>query len=58
MTFIEDALHVTKPPTQSTHSLQVGVQFPEEPEVEPFKFKGQDLFEKLREDVRRCREAF
>lgn len=54
---MEDSLHVTKG-CQSTRKLCVGSQFPEEPTRDQFLFKEKDLFIKLKEDVRACKEAY
>ena len=52
-----ESLHVTKA-MQSQRKLCFGAQFPEEPVREQFIFKDKDLFAKLREDVRLCKEAY
>ena len=57
-TFMQDSLHVAKPSNASSRKLCVASQFPEEPPREPYLFMGQDLFAKVREDVKQVREAF
>lgn len=57
-TFMQDSLHVAKPSNASQRRLCVASQFPEEPQREPYLFMGQDLFGRLREDVKQVREAF
>jgi len=54
---MSESLHVTKA-MQSQRKLCVASQFPEEITHDQFIFKDRDLFLKLKNDVKACKEAY